>query len=180
MLTSKLIAKIKALFTSLWTDDQGNVEIGKNLVVNGTIEQDTYKLDRNLEAVIESAAQSAGFSIYYQHVRKSNGKLNVVFAVKATKPITFAGTIANFFVPIDNSIGSKLYPALGMVLDVSIKNAVPINNDGIIADSSPASQYVACEIIKNNDTTLSIYCHANVAANPSYNYIWRFEFNFTL
>ena len=36
MIPGKLIDKIKSLFTSLWSDDEGNVEIGKNLEVDGT------------------------------------------------------------------------------------------------------------------------------------------------
>lgn len=35
LIDSKFIQKIKSLFTSLWTDDKGNVEIGKNLYVDG-------------------------------------------------------------------------------------------------------------------------------------------------
>ena len=37
MIPGKLIEKIKSLFTSLWSDDEGNVEIGKNLEVDGSL-----------------------------------------------------------------------------------------------------------------------------------------------
>ena len=178
--------------TAISCDAQGNVEIGRNLKVDGdgdysgnlTVEgvfkQDTYEFDKDLEAVVDSAAISAGFSIYYQHARKSNGKLNIVFALKATKPITFSGTVANYNFTIDNSIGSKLHPAVGGVLDNSVKSAIQINNDGAIVNTTPSNQYVACDISKNSDTNLALYCYAKVTADPSYNYIWRFEFNFIL
>ena len=35
MIPGKLIEKIKSLFTSLWSDDEGNVEVGKDLEVDG-------------------------------------------------------------------------------------------------------------------------------------------------
>ena len=37
MITDAIFAKIRKLFQSIWTDDSGNVEVGKNLDVNGEI-----------------------------------------------------------------------------------------------------------------------------------------------
>jgi hypothetical protein len=48
MITNKLIDKIKSLFTSVSTDDDGNVEIGKNLEVDGEIATNGYINSANI------------------------------------------------------------------------------------------------------------------------------------
>ena len=37
MISEAFLTKIRALFSSIWADDNGNVEIGKNLTVDGKI-----------------------------------------------------------------------------------------------------------------------------------------------
>mgnify|MGYP003611318190 CR=1 FL=1 len=56
----------------------GNVEVEKDLIVDGVLKQNTYELDNNIDLSITTAGQTAGISIPYSHIRKSNGKLNIV------------------------------------------------------------------------------------------------------
>lgn len=84
MIPGKLIEKIKSLFTSLWSDDEGNVEIGKNLEVDGefsaiggdffadggTGEYDTYK---TIALIAEDDNYSIGFEI--KHGQEPTGRV---------------------------------------------------------------------------------------------------------
>lgn len=181
MLTSKLIAKIKALFTSLWTDDNGNVEIGKNLVVDGIFQQNTYELDKDLGITLTTDGTTAGFSIYYQHARVSNGKLNVVIGI-IQAPNAFIGTssIISSDFTIDSTIGSKLYPALGSdTLALEGKNSVPTNAGGEIVTATLDDQLVIARVVKASDTRLVFAFVANTKSSANY-HLWRFEFNFIL
>lgn len=48
MISGVLIEKIKKLFTSVWTDEYGDVEVGKNLEVDGSVKTNG---DANIEGV---------------------------------------------------------------------------------------------------------------------------------
>jgi hypothetical protein len=181
MVAQSLIDKSKKLSNSLSTDDKGNIEVGKNLVVDGTIEQNTYELDKDLEITLNATAISAGFSVYYQHLRVSNGKLNIVVGILQSHPSSdFSGDIFSTNVAVPDSVYSKLYPSLGNCLSSDSKNVVSLDDSGYAQETIPSSAWVTLGAYKSTTNNISIAAVANTKANATLNYVWRFEFNFIL
>lgn len=181
MIAESLITKIKALFKSLWTDDSGNVEVGKNLVVDGTITQNTYDVDSQINIGLQQSAINAGLSIFYSHVRVSNGKLNVVLAVTKSAG---TGAISDYLgggsITIPASIGAKLYPQQGRCLAAETKDTFNQDASGGFASYGAIGSILDCIVEKLNETTLAVSLGGAVLATTSSVNVWRFEFNFTL
>ena len=75
MISEALLSKIKALFKSIWSDENGNVEIGKDLVVDGKIRINEIDdiVGSKGSSIIEkhfhhSLTITAGTAIYYADV----------------------------------------------------------------------------------------------------------------
>jgi hypothetical protein len=169
----RMIANIK--------DSSTGVKVPGDLVVDGTITQNTYELDKDLGITLNAAAISAGFSIYYQHLRVSNGKLNIVVGILQSHPSSgFSGNVFSTDVTVPNSVYSKLYPSLGVCLSSDSKNVVSLDDSGYAQETIPSSAWVTLGVYKSTTNNISIAAIANTKANATLNYVWRFEFNFIL
>lgn len=113
MIIQSLIDKISKLFTSLWTDNSGNVEIGKKLhvdesaTIEGPLEVNSYALDED----ITISNLPTNLHCNYAHARVSNGKLNIVISLwkmNAISAVADDPKIAT--IPITSEIAEKLIP----------------------------------------------------------------------
>ena len=169
LISQNLIDKIKKLFTSLLTDDNGNIEIGKDLNVKGKIEQGSFSFDLDFKDGI-NATLPANLMCNFAHARESNGKLNLVVALYNTGIVENITDIETS-IDIPEEVGSKLYPALLDQLDAKNQNFVTYS--GIIGGQ------ITCTIIKNSNTKLSLSLSTSGQITQS-NCLTRFEFNFIL
>lgn len=173
--------ELKNFSTAISCDAQGNVEIGRNLTVDGYINQNSWEFDTPLGLTLETAAETAGFSIYYQHERVSNGKLNIVVGLACKNPSAdWNGTLFYMGIAVPESVGSKIYVSIGETVDAKQIESPNLNNDGTFQNANPSQSYCNFQIRKASNTSLIAFSTANVKANATGNYLWRFEFNFIL
>lgn len=76
MLSGNLTRKIKNLFQSIWSDCSGNVEIGKNLMVDG-------QLKVNHETDIVGPDGVPLFAVYFHLIQINGTSINVAIAVES-------------------------------------------------------------------------------------------------
>jgi hypothetical protein len=186
MLAQKFIDWIKKAFQSILIQINGddiNVEIPGNLIVDGTITPNQYELDKDLGITLDSVLTADGFSIYYQHARISNGKLNIVVAIKATNATAthqiYSGTDGHLTLP--SSVLSKLYPvsAGNSVIAAQTQGACVQSADGNV--NLPESSLISPVMMRifKNPSDISFTATFNTTASVN-DQLWRFEFNFIL
>ena len=179
MLTiSEMYDKLKGMFAD--KTNTGVETMAGNLVVDGTITQNTYELDEDINPTMLDAAQGI-LTCYYSHARVSNGKLSIVFAFYMPYDATSQKTIssftklmsANIVLPAD--VLSKLYPSPITYLDIK---SVPgqANGFGNFPALTLGLSKSANGIILSMAAPTSITQGSDVNSNA----IWRFEFNFIL
>ena len=191
MIASKFVKKIKDLFASLWTDNIGNIEVGKNLVVAGTITQNTYELDTDI-TFDQWNGTTAGItpSLYYGHARISNGKLNIVIGVALTNTTSAVVTMSNYdnfygsiYLKLPQSVLSKLHPATSASPSIDSRNVTMGLLKPIGGQINPyGTVKSACSITKDVALSQLIFlidtANGDIEANGGL--IARFEFNFIL
>jgi hypothetical protein len=182
MVAQSLIDKSKKLSNSLWTDDKGNIEVGKDLIVDGYMQQNSWEFDSDMpDVALSTDMTTAGFSIYYKHSRVSNGKLNIVICVKANNVASLTNqyfSLGTLTLPTD--VMSKLYPddvGSQKVITSQTLMASKISADGTLAGAGIESPMNLC-IYK---LTNSIRFNGNYTTSAYTGIVyWRFEFNFIL
>jgi hypothetical protein len=171
----RMIANIK--------DSPTGVKVPGDLIVDGTITPNKYELDEDLGITLDSALTADGFSIYYQHARISNGKLNIVVAIKATNATAthqiYTGAAGHLSLP--SSVLSKLYPvsAGNNVIATQTQGACVQSADG--AAGLPQTSLVSPVMMRifKNPSDISFTAAFNTTASVN-DQLWRFEFNFIL
>ena len=166
MIAQSLIDKIKALFKSVFTDDQGNVEVGKDLVVDGTITQNSYVLDEDITV----SNLPTNLNCNYAHARISNGKLNIVAAFWKSASITKSVEVQIGHISIPSWAGEKLYSPEAHRLIGAQKYQWPDT------DSSASMLFL---VIKSSNTTLDMSIIVDADSTSQFS-IMRYEMNFIL
>jgi hypothetical protein len=181
MISQKDQDYVKVLSTAIDADKEGNAVVDGNLKVNGTIEQDTYELDEDLGLTLTSEAQAAGFSIFYQHERISNGKLNIVIGITKSKGTgSFSGLLVDHVMGLPSSVYSKIYASLNKLVAIQGSYTQKFDDNGFLTANNPSTtNYALAGFNKLASGDISLYCYA-VTDEDTYNSVWRFEFNFIL
>ena len=115
MITSKLIDKIKSLFTSVSTDDDGNVEIGRNLEVDGKITTNGY-------------INSANIPLHSLVVKAYDENENELQDVKVSTFVMYFADTQN--TGVDIGVYQKAFVALENETGGSIKSIELFDGDG--------------------------------------------------
>lgn len=123
MIAGKLIDKIKSLFTSLWSDDEGNVEIGKNLEVDGNSITNGFGQFGDLSIMLDKFDDSSGMDI-------THGDYDFIFELyNGEEPkgsIDFATPNADGTIEfIEDSQGRRI--VLGGDFDVEVSKKLKVN-----------------------------------------------------
>lgn len=161
----------------------GNQTETGNLSVDGIIAQKKFELDSDLNLTLSTDAQSAGCSIFYQHARISNKKLNIVVALycphKETGAATFAPgvNILSGRLTLTTEEMNQLYTSPNGYLDA--KAVMGVRN-GLTAPHP----ILVFEINKEDAQNLFISAQFSESFTQSTSsfgdFIWRGEFNFIL
>ena len=167
----------------------GDVLVKGNLSVNGYMKQNSWEFDtqNGLGITLKTAAETAGFSIYYSHSRVSNEKLNIVIGVQLKHPTGISVTNIGYLndsatIALPAEIYSKLYPAIGNKLGAKCETSAFVFDDS----GNPISfaTYKMLAIIDKGSS--GNYFNIHLAMSDvvpdlaTGNIIWRFEFNFIL
>lgn len=123
MIAGKLIDKIKSLFTSLWSDDEGNVEIGKNLEVDGNSITNGFGQFGDLSIMLDKFDDSSGMDI-------THGDYDFIFELyNGEEPkgsIAFSTPNADGTIEfIEDSQGRRI--VLGGDFDVEVSKKLKVN-----------------------------------------------------
>ena len=123
MIPGKLIEKIKSLFTSLWSDDEGNVEIGKDLEVDGNSITNGFGQFGDLSIMLNKFDDSSGMDI-------THGDYDFIFELyNGEEPkgsIDFSTPNADGTIEfIEDSQGRRI--VLGGDFDVEVSKKLKVN-----------------------------------------------------
>lgn len=123
MIPGKLIEKIKSLFTSLWSDDEGNVEVGKNLEVDGNSITNGFGQFGDLSIMLDKFDDSSGMNI-------THGDYDFVFELyngeEPKASIDFSTPNADGTIEfIEDSQGRRI--VLGGDFDVEVSKTLKVN-----------------------------------------------------
>jgi hypothetical protein len=155
----RMIANIK--------DSSTGVKVPGDLVVDGTITQNTYELDKEISV----SSLPNNLNCNYAHARISNGKLNIVVSLWAESGVTIPANQLYFgAIPLSDSILAKLYPFKDALLDrkTILGGCTPV------VSTNPIQMLVYKE---TSDVAMDI---ANPEITTTSVTSWRFEFNFML
>lgn len=163
------------------TTTLGDSVVNGNQTVMGYVKAGAYEFDDNLIVTLSSELSGDGFSVYYSHARVSNGKLNIVIAISASKP-TSAHSLQNgldaVLTGLPTSVMDKLYANPTGYLDVETKQASYI--DSAYQPVLPTAVQDQIEyIVAKNPDNLQLISKMSTQANTGF-MLWRFEFNFIL
>lgn len=111
MISEALQTKIKALFQSIWADDSGNVEIGKNLTVDG-------KLRLNDKADIVGPTNKPLIESFFSH------------------SLTLTAASVKYYVDITLTTNQPIDSPQDLTLYVGISKRVGLGNKQLAYDSA--------------------------------------------